>query len=94
MDKSKFTIRPLNWDDDFDLNGRLNESIAYSLHAPFQIDFYFSDDDEPYHAQQNNLDDDCFGESFATLEEAKAHCQALHEKQVMAALEFVEVEDV
>ncbi len=95
MDKSKFIIKPLEWKDEIEENGMLIKAVAYGLHAPWQIDYYpLHDYEESYYAQQNNLDDDCsYGCYFGTLHEAKEHCQAIHEKQVMAALEFVEVQE-
>lgn len=73
---------PLDWKEDGD-----DTWTAQGLHEVLQIDR----DDDSYYAQRNNIDDDdCDGEWFATLEEAKAYLENLHVKDMKRAMEFVQ----
>ena len=90
MDKSKITIKPLEWQCGYagsEASGHFGTFEAYETGG--------EDDLKPWMGSLNDANDYDGYEpmDFDTVDEAKAHCQALHEKQVMAALEFVEVQE-
>ncbi len=91
MDKSKFTITPLEWQDEEN-----DTHVAFGHFGTFEV-YETGEEDglKPFMGSLNDANDyDGYDPmDFDTVEEAKAHCQALHEKQVMAALEFVEVQE-
>lgn len=80
-----FTIKPLKWKRD---NGNI---VAHGSFGTFEIE----DTGVSWEGSLNDSNDYDGYESknCKTFKEAKAHCQTLHEKQIMAALEFVEVEE-
>ncbi len=86
--KSKFMIKPLEWTEE---NGGFN---AYGSFGIYQI-METGDKILPWTGSLNDANgyDGYEPMDFATVEQAAAHCQALHEKQIMAALEFVEVQE-
>jgi hypothetical protein len=76
---------PLDWKEEGD-----DTWVAQGLHEILQID-RDAVDDGWYYAQRNNInDDDCDGDDFATLEEAKAYLENLHAKDMERAMEFVQ----
>ena len=87
MDKSKITIKPLEWTEE---NGGFNAYGSFGIYEVMET----GDEMLPWTGSLNDANDYDGYEpmDFDTPEEAKAHCQALHEKQVMAALEFVVVQ--
>lgn len=80
------TIKPLEWQDEEN-----DTHVAFGHFGTFEV----MEIDGRYEGSLNDANDYDGYESmdFDTVEEAKAHCQMLHEKQVMAALEFVAVQE-
>lgn len=63
---------------------------AQGLHEVLQIDLDICDGDW-YHCQRNSLnDDDCDGNGFATLDEAKAYLEDLHHQDMQEAMRFIQ----
>lgn len=88
MIELKLKAKPLVWEKDGE-----GVWIAYNGgDGPFQIDFLPNDPEEgkTYYAQRNSFED-CEGETFFNLEEAKNYCQSLQNRDVDNFLEFVDI---
>lgn len=87
LEEPSTNIKPLEWQEEGD-----EGFIAFGCFGTFEV-FGTGYDLLPWTGSLNDANGydgfeplDC-----ATLEEAKAHCQELHEKMIREALEFVEV---
>lgn len=83
--KKQLRIKPLEWIEEGD-----EGFIAFGCFGTFEV-MESVDDQGPWTGSLNDANGyDGFEEKdCATLEEAKAHCQELHEKMIREALEFV-----
>jgi len=75
--------KPLVWKKDGS-----SSIIAYTGYmGPWQIDIDFEGEPEERFQAQLNDEDEGYGESFNTLEGAKAHCQTVHNAKCEAFIE-------
>ena len=86
---TKIKVKPLVWEPDGE-----GTIIAYNgSGGPFQIDEFDDDSITRYQAQRNSIDfDDCQGDTFDTLEEAKSYCQKLQQDDIERMFEYVFIE--
>ncbi|HKM08834.1 MAG TPA: DUF551 domain-containing protein [Sphaerochaeta sp.] len=82
----KFKIKPLEWIEE-------DTFVAFGSFGTFEV-MESGDDQDSWTGSLNDANGyDGYEEmDFPTVEQAKAYCHELHEKQIRAALKFVEVD--